>query len=168
MQLTLHKTFWQEWGWAHILHRCFSGKVRYNILHKSRNILSKRCTLDISSKNRCCNCHLYSGKYGMSLCCMCTCIVLLCVCIISLFNHWLFWQVQFTLMTVSVATEFQSGWSSLVLLVSSKPSSTLASAALSMLPRGLETVMTIHPVPKPCLAAAVVLRVCCQVSCLFG
>ena len=34
------------------------------ILRKSRNILSIRHTLDISSKNRCCNCDLYSGKYG--------------------------------------------------------------------------------------------------------
>ena len=34
------------------------------ILRKIRNILSIRRTLDISSKNRCCNCDLYSGKYG--------------------------------------------------------------------------------------------------------
>ena len=34
------------------------------ILRKIRNILSIRCTLDISRKNRCCNCDLYSGKYS--------------------------------------------------------------------------------------------------------
>ena len=34
------------------------------ILCKIRNILSIRRTLDISSKNRCFNCDLYSGKYG--------------------------------------------------------------------------------------------------------
>ena len=34
------------------------------ILRKIRNILSVRRTLDISSKNSCCNCDLYSGKYG--------------------------------------------------------------------------------------------------------
>ena len=34
------------------------------ILYKIRNILSIRRTLDISSKNKCCNCNLYSGKYG--------------------------------------------------------------------------------------------------------
>ena len=36
------------------------------ILRKICNILSIRRTLDISSKNRCCNCDLYSGKYGIS------------------------------------------------------------------------------------------------------
>ena len=28
MQLTLHNTFWQEWGWALIQHGRFNGKVR--------------------------------------------------------------------------------------------------------------------------------------------
>ena len=39
------------------------------VLRKIRNILSIRRTLDISSKNRCCNrnCDLYSGKYGRSI-----------------------------------------------------------------------------------------------------
>ena len=36
------------------------------ILCKFCNILSIRRTLDISSKNRCCYCDLYSGKYGTS------------------------------------------------------------------------------------------------------
>ena len=35
------------------------------ILYKICNILSIRRTLDISSKNKCCNCDLYSGKYGI-------------------------------------------------------------------------------------------------------
>ena len=47
--------------------RAHTGEVSLSmrlILCKIRNILSIRRTLDISSKNRCCNCDLYSGKYG--------------------------------------------------------------------------------------------------------
>ena len=43
------------------------------ILYKIRNILSIRCTLDISSKIRCCNCDLYSGKYGTQASCYWIC-----------------------------------------------------------------------------------------------
>ena len=43
------------------------------ILRKIRNILSIRRTLDISSKNRCCNCDLYSGKYGIQNSCNVLC-----------------------------------------------------------------------------------------------
>ena len=71
-------------------------------------------------------------------------------------------------MTVSVITEFQSGWLSLDVSVLSKPSSTSASAVLSRWLRSPEIAMMIHPVPTLYLAVVAALRACCRVSCLFG
>ena len=53
-----HRSRPHPYGWGVAFHVTYTMKIC--------NILSIRRTLDISSKNRCCNCDLYSGKYGMS------------------------------------------------------------------------------------------------------
>ena len=84
VQLTLHKTFWQEWGWALISHGRFNGKDG-NIIpfwEGDDVILVKSMLLGKSLQLG-----GWSYKQDLVCVCVCVCVCVLCVMIIMLINH---------------------------------------------------------------------------------
>ena len=96
-----------------------------------------------------------------------------CMCVLFFFKHdmymYIIIQVQFTLTIVWEPTESPSGWSSLDVSASYRPSSTSVNAVFSRCQRAPETVATTHPpTPTKCHVVVDALRVWCLVFSLFG